>query len=55
MSGNCLGDQVMHGAVLVAQYVFVAEKRIYIMLRGHSMEIPIFWHFHISSMSAAGA
>ena len=31
------------------------EIYIYIMLRGHSMEILIFWDFHISRMSAACA
>ena len=61
-----LGDQVMHGAVIEGQDIvfmtylitrkvcFLAKKCLYVKLRGHSMEILIFWSFHISRMSAAG-
>ena len=59
---DILGDQVMHGAVLgwssgqnTVFMTYLIRKYVYISNSGgYSMEIPIFWDFHISRMSTLG-
>ena len=61
-TSDILGDLVMHGAVLgwssgqnTVFMTYLIRKYVYISNSGgHSMEIPIFWDFHISRMSTLG-